>query len=195
MHYPRLRRVRTDAWRNQVGVRLLRGQSPLPYVARTQELAHSFGARSCLVQADRPRRIWLDFLHSAPKERDVPLPANALRAITEHLTTFPAASVTLPWEEPDGVSHTVDLVLTDERELPWWRQTFNSGMWQPSVRRAGVATGGRADGTHLMPASHERTRRVVDDRLYGPGTAQSTDSDHNASSEAQTVRTGNTGKG
>lgn len=90
--------------------------------------------------------------------------------------------------------------------MPWWRQTFNSVMWQPSLRRAGITAGSRADGTHalrhyyasvlldggesvkavseylghsdpgftlrtythLMPTSHERTRRVVDERLYPP---------------------------
>ncbi|MCA1704359.1 MAG: site-specific integrase [Actinobacteria bacterium] len=165
------------------------------------------------------------------KERDVPLPANVLRAITEHLTIFPAARVTLPWEEPDGETHTLYLVLTDDRELPWWRQTFNSVMWQPSLRRAGVPGGNREDGTHalrhyyasvlldggesikavseylghsdpgftlrtythLMPSSHERTRRVVDERLYppdGPHTAQDADPEHNSSSEDMTVKTG-----
>jgi integrase len=170
------------------------------------------------------------------KERDVPLPANVLRAITEHLTMFPAVSVTLPWEELDGEPHTVDLVLTDNRDLPWWRQTFNSVVWQPSLRRAGVPAGRREDGTHalrhyyasvlldggesvkavseylghsdpgftlrtythLMPSSHERTRRVVDERLYpsdGPETAQSIELRHNSSSEEVPVRTGSRGMG
>jgi DNA segregation ATPase FtsK/SpoIIIE, S-DNA-T family len=75
VHYPRIRRVRADAWRDRVSVRLLRGQAPSAYAARAEELAHSFGARSCRVRVDRPRRIWLDFLHSDPLAQPLPLPA------------------------------------------------------------------------------------------------------------------------
>jgi integrase len=73
-----------------------------------------------------------------------------LQAITNHLAMFPAVSVMLPWEEPDGVPHTVDLALTDDRERPWWRQTFNSVMWPPGLRRAGIPAGRREDGTHAL---------------------------------------------
>jgi hypothetical protein len=54
VHYPRIRRVRADGWRDRVSVKLLPGQSPSAYAARAEELAHSFGARSCRVRADRP---------------------------------------------------------------------------------------------------------------------------------------------
>lgn len=144
--------------------------------------------------------------------------------------------MTLPWEEPDGQPRTVELILTAPAGLPWWRQRFNSTVWQPSLRRAGVAASTREDGTHalrhyyasvllddgesikavsqylghsdpgftlrtythLMPSSHERTRRVVDARLHpsdGPSTAQNGESEENASSEAVRLRTDSRGTG
>lgn len=75
VYYPRIRRVRADAWRDRVSVKLLRGQAPSTYAARAEELAHSFGARSCRVRVDRPRRIWLDFLHTDPLAQPILLPA------------------------------------------------------------------------------------------------------------------------
>lgn len=68
VHYPRIRRVRSDGWRDRVSVRLLHGQCAESYAAHADELAHSFGARSCRVRADKPRRIWLDpGAHRSPR--------------------------------------------------------------------------------------------------------------------------------
>ncbi|MBV9030569.1 MAG: hypothetical protein JO364_09715 [Pseudonocardiales bacterium] len=39
------------------------------------ELAHSFGARSCRVRVDKPRRIWLDLIHTDPLAPPVRVPA------------------------------------------------------------------------------------------------------------------------
>jgi S-DNA-T family DNA segregation ATPase FtsK/SpoIIIE len=85
VHYPRLRRVRSDGWRDRVSVKLLHGQCAGTYAAHAQELANSFGAHSCRVRVDRPRRIWLDLIHTDPLTTPLPVPA----------LTEPGASVDL----------------------------------------------------------------------------------------------------
>jgi integrase len=139
------------------------------------------------------------------KIRDVPLSDSVLKELDGYQAMFPPAAVTLPWEEPDGTPTTVNLIMSDDENRAWWRQTFNSEYWRPVLERAGVVNATRADGTHalrhyyasalldggesikalseylghsdpgftlrtythLMPSSHERTRRVIDARL-GP---------------------------
>ncbi|MGH3783199.1 MAG: FtsK/SpoIIIE domain-containing protein [Pseudonocardiaceae bacterium] len=66
VHYPRIRRVRADGWRDRVSVKLLHGQSAATYAAHADELANSFGSNSCRVRVARPRRIWLDLIHADP---------------------------------------------------------------------------------------------------------------------------------
>ena len=77
VHYPRIRRVRCDGWRDRVSVRLVHGQCAATYACQAEALANSFGARSCRVRVDKPRRIWLDFLHSDPLAQSLPVPAVA----------------------------------------------------------------------------------------------------------------------
>ena len=72
---PRLRRVRSEGWRDRVRVRMVPAQSPEAWELRRDGLAHSFGARSCRVRVLRPRLIELDFVHSDPLARPVPVPA------------------------------------------------------------------------------------------------------------------------
>jgi DNA segregation ATPase FtsK/SpoIIIE, S-DNA-T family len=80
-HYPTLRRVRSDGWRDRVSVKLLHGQCADTYAAHAQELANSFRARSCRVRVDKPRRIWLDFLHTeTPSPSPSPFPPWPSRA-------------------------------------------------------------------------------------------------------------------
>jgi S-DNA-T family DNA segregation ATPase FtsK/SpoIIIE len=77
VHYPRLRRVRADGWHDRISVRLLHGQCGATYAAHAEELANSFGAQSCRVRVDRPRRIWLDLIHTDPLAAPLPAPALA----------------------------------------------------------------------------------------------------------------------
>ncbi|MGH3795254.1 MAG: FtsK/SpoIIIE domain-containing protein [Pseudonocardiaceae bacterium] len=77
VHYPRIRRVRADGWRDRVSVRLLHGQCAETHTTHAEELAHSFGARSCRVRVDKPRRIWLDLVHTDPLAVPIGLPALA----------------------------------------------------------------------------------------------------------------------
>ncbi|PRY46547.1 FtsK/SpoIIIE domain-containing protein [Umezawaea tangerina] len=72
---PRLRRVRSEGWRDRVRVRMIPAQSPEQWEARRENLAHSFNARSCRVRVLRPRLLELDFIHSDPLSRPVPVPA------------------------------------------------------------------------------------------------------------------------
>ncbi len=76
-HYPTLRRVRSDGWRDRVSVTLLHGQCAAVCATHAAELANSFGARSCRVRVDRPRRIWLDFVHTDPLAQTLTVPALA----------------------------------------------------------------------------------------------------------------------
>jgi len=71
---PRLRRVRSEGWRDRVRVRLIPAQSPEAWELRREALAHSFGARSCRVRVLKPRVVELDFVHSDPLARPVPVP-------------------------------------------------------------------------------------------------------------------------
>ncbi len=77
VHYPKIRRVRADGWRDRVSIRLLHGQCAENYAAQADALAHSFGARSCRVRADRPQRIWLDLVHADPLVAPLRVPALA----------------------------------------------------------------------------------------------------------------------
>jgi S-DNA-T family DNA segregation ATPase FtsK/SpoIIIE len=75
VHYPLIRRVRADGWRDRVLVRLLHSQCAGTYAAQAEELANSFGARACRVRVDRPRRIWQDLVHSDLLAQPVRVPA------------------------------------------------------------------------------------------------------------------------
>jgi DNA segregation ATPase FtsK/SpoIIIE, S-DNA-T family len=71
---PRLRRVRSDGWRDRVRVRMIPGQSPESWELRREGLAHSFNARSCRVRVLRPRVLELDLVHRDPLARPLPVP-------------------------------------------------------------------------------------------------------------------------
>jgi S-DNA-T family DNA segregation ATPase FtsK/SpoIIIE len=74
VHYPRIRRVRAEGWRDRVSITLLHGQCAASYAAHAEELANSFGAHSCRVRVDRPRRIWLDLIYTDPLAQPLALP-------------------------------------------------------------------------------------------------------------------------
>ncbi|MBN9109613.1 MAG: cell division protein FtsK [Pseudonocardia sp.] len=76
-YYPRVRLVRSDGWRDRVSVRLLHGQDPDEFRSSADALAHSFGAVSCRVRQDKPRRLWLDLIHADPLRAPIAPPALA----------------------------------------------------------------------------------------------------------------------
>ncbi|TWP51562.1 cell division protein FtsK [Lentzea tibetensis] len=71
---PKLRRVRSEGWRDKVRVRMIPAQSPEQWEARRDNLAHSFNSKSCRVRVLKPRVLELDFIHSDPLTRPVAVP-------------------------------------------------------------------------------------------------------------------------
>ncbi|WP_141980709.1 FtsK/SpoIIIE domain-containing protein [Saccharothrix saharensis] len=74
---PKLRRIRSEGWRDRVRVRMIPAQALEAWELRRDGLAHSFGAQSCRVRVLRPKMIELDFIHSDPLARSLPVPSLA----------------------------------------------------------------------------------------------------------------------
>ncbi|WP_327689295.1 site-specific integrase [Streptomyces tubercidicus] len=72
------------------------------------------------------------------KVRDVPLPAEVGKALTEHMRRFPPVKVTLPWLTPDGAPLTKNLVFTSTTDNAVWRSAFNDQSWKPALAAAGI---------------------------------------------------------
>lgn len=91
------------------------------------------------------------------KPHDVPLSEHVKAALSSHLETFPATSVTLPWEEPDnrdlhGTMVTVRLMITAPGRTPAYAPTL-ANTWRAAVVRSGVTPEGgrvRDDGCHAL---------------------------------------------
>ncbi|GAB2524008.1 FtsK/SpoIIIE domain-containing protein [Nocardiopsis aegyptia] len=60
-YLPRIRRVTCSEWADRVRVALVAGTSPADFETRVAELAHGFGAPSCRVEVEGPRKITLEF--------------------------------------------------------------------------------------------------------------------------------------
>ncbi|WP_116247959.1 FtsK/SpoIIIE domain-containing protein [Nocardiopsis sp. FIRDI 009] len=60
-YLPHIRRVSCTSWADRVRVTLVAGTSPADFETRVAELAHGFGAPSCRVVVEGPRRITLEF--------------------------------------------------------------------------------------------------------------------------------------
>jgi integrase len=72
------------------------------------------------------------------RERDVPLPSTVSSALAAHLKLFPARPVTLPWLEPGGKPRTETLIFTTVGGLAHHRTTFNTEVWRPARKAAGL---------------------------------------------------------
>ncbi|MCE7008269.1 cell division protein FtsK [Kibdelosporangium philippinense] len=83
---PKLKRVRSEGWRDKVRVKMIKGQAPEQWAQRASGLAHSFHANSCRVRVIKPGRIELDLIHSDPLTRPIPLPAMAAAADLKRIT-------------------------------------------------------------------------------------------------------------
>ncbi|MFC0109847.1 FtsK/SpoIIIE domain-containing protein [Kibdelosporangium aridum] len=83
---PKLKRVRSEGWRDRVRVKMIKGQAPEQWAERASGLAHSFHANSCRVRVIKPGRIELDLIHSDPLARPVPLPAMNATADLRRIT-------------------------------------------------------------------------------------------------------------
>ncbi len=83
------------------------------------------------------------------KVRKVPLSDAVLEAITVYMTAYPPHAVTLPWNVLDGKPTTVELLLTSREKKALGRNYFNTFIWRPALRRAGVPDE-RANGCHAL---------------------------------------------
>jgi integrase len=82
------------------------------------------------------------------KEREVPLPDLVAVALSEHLRTWPASEVTLPWRDLDGAPRTETLVFARDGQAIN-RNEHNRTVWRPAIVAAGV-TPSRDTGMHAL---------------------------------------------
>jgi site-specific recombinase XerD len=64
---------------------------------------------------------------------------------------FPAVEVELPWQAPDGKPRTCALIFTGDKSGPCNRSAFNTKVWVPARRAAGIPDGDDdAAGMHQL---------------------------------------------
>jgi integrase len=83
------------------------------------------------------------------KTRVVPLPASVRDEVAAHLSARPARPVTLPWGDAEGAPTTIPLVLSTRERTALNRNYFNTHIWKPTLRRAGLHTT-RENGCHAL---------------------------------------------
>lgn len=83
------------------------------------------------------------------KVRQVPLPASVRDDLAAYLAAFPARTVTLPWEEPDGKAVVVPLAVTTRQAQACNRNQFNGYTWKPALEKVGIPAG-RENGCHAL---------------------------------------------
>lgn len=84
------------------------------------------------------------------KTRVVPLSPGVHQRLTEHLDCFSPWPTTLPWQEPEGLPHTTELLVTDENGRIRSGDLFNKVIWQGAFRSAALTYRPRADGMHAL---------------------------------------------
>jgi integrase len=72
------------------------------------------------------------------KERDVPLPGSVALRLSAHIAAHPSVPVTLPWKAPGGKPVTARLAFTSREHAALNRNHFNSYIWKPALKAAGV---------------------------------------------------------
>lgn len=82
--------------------------------------------------------------------REVPLPDLVAVALAEHIRRFPPATVTLPWQSPDGAPIQSGLVIYGGNGTAVHRVYFNERIWRPALRKAGITPRARVDGFHAL---------------------------------------------
>lgn len=87
----------------------------------------------------------------AGKLRTIPLPRQVAVALAAHLEEFPAVEITLPWQAPDWKPRTYALIFTGDKGGPCNRSAFNTKVWIPARRAAGIPDGDDdAAGMHQL---------------------------------------------
>lgn len=83
------------------------------------------------------------------KTREVPLPRVVGSELAAHLQRWPAVTVALPWEEPDGVSARAALLVSTREAGALNRNYVNQHLWKPALVKAEVAPT-RENGMHAL---------------------------------------------
>ena len=83
------------------------------------------------------------------KTREVPLPDSILARLRTHADSYAPVPVTLPWATLDGEPRTVPLYLTTSGGGALFRTRFNSRVWKPAIRAAGIDDD-RRNGMHVL---------------------------------------------
>lgn len=83
------------------------------------------------------------------KGRVVPLAVSVAGQLAEHAKSYPPVQVALPWKTPDGAPVTHLLYFTSRERGALNRNYFNSMIWKPALRAAGVPAV-RENGMHAL---------------------------------------------
>ncbi len=83
------------------------------------------------------------------KVHAVPMPDSVRAALSAHLEPFPARTVTLPWDGPDGALVSVALALTTRESRPVNRHYFNAKIWKPALNANSIPAI-RENGCHAL---------------------------------------------
>lgn len=71
-------------------------------------------------------------------------------ALSEHLRTFPARDVTLPWIDRDGEPTTRTLISTGPRNASLNKTPHSQRVWNPALKASGVGYRLRETGMHQL---------------------------------------------
>ncbi|HUZ37799.1 MAG TPA: tyrosine-type recombinase/integrase [Streptosporangiaceae bacterium] len=85
------------------------------------------------------------------KAHDVPLAESLAPVLAEHIRLYPPATVTLPWQVPDGEPITFTLIVTRPGGVAMHRTRFNESHWWPAQVKAGIVPAPAA-GARRAPA-------------------------------------------
>ena len=79
----------------------------------------------------------------------MPVAAEIIPLLAEHVRKYPPVEVTLPWARPGGRPVTRRLMFTNTIGAPIWRQRAQR-LWTAAWRKAGVPDRGRMNGMHVL---------------------------------------------
>jgi integrase len=79
----------------------------------------------------------------------VPLAEPVKLTLAAHIAACPPVPVTLPWGGPGGKPVTVALMVTTPAGTAADKNRFNTSVWRPALKRAGVPAG-RENGCHAL---------------------------------------------
>ena len=83
------------------------------------------------------------------KTRTVPMAPSVRRELQAYQSNFPARTVRLPWDQPNGETIALPLVLTSRESTAPNRHYFNARVWKPALIAAGVPPV-RDNGCHAL---------------------------------------------